>query len=101
MSSIPHLATDCKRRHTHSCASYVMDPTGIVMLHFSSWQVKGFDSVDIVEKEAKRLEVIKRRQEREFKQMLHFEMMRKELQVHPASIALRFPPLFLKTRERG
>jgi hypothetical protein len=42
--------------------------------------VKGFDSADIVEKETKRLEVIKRRQERELAQMVQYEVMRKELQ---------------------
>ena len=43
-------------------------------------QVK-VDSSDIVEKEAKRLEVVKRRQERELAQMVQYELMRKELQV--------------------
>ena len=43
-------------------------------------QVKGVDSSDIVEKEAKRLEVVKRRQERELAQMVQYELMRKELQ---------------------
>lgn len=43
--------------------------------------MKGFDEGDIVEKEAKRLEVLRRRQEKELKQMVQFEMMRKELQV--------------------
>ena len=33
-----------------------------------------------VEKEAKRLEVMKRRQEREMQQMVAYEVMRKELQ---------------------
>ena len=36
----------------------------------------------MVEKEAKRLEVLKRRQERELNQLVHYELMRKALQVH-------------------
>ena len=44
--------------------------------------MKGFDSADIIAKEAKRLEVVKRRQERELAQMVEFEMLRKELQVN-------------------
>ena len=44
--------------------------------------MKGFDSDDMIAKEAKRLEVVKRRQERELAQMVEFEMLRKELQVH-------------------
>ena len=36
---------------------------------------------DMVEKEAKRLEVMKRRQERELGQMVSFEVMRKAMQV--------------------
>ena len=39
---------------------------------------------DMVEKEAKRLEVMKRRQERELGQMVSFEVMRKAMQVSPA-----------------
>ena len=35
----------------------------------------------MVEKEAKRLEVLKRRQERELNQLVHYELMRKALQV--------------------
>ena len=35
----------------------------------------------MVEIEAKRLEVVKRRQERELAQMMQYEVMRKELQV--------------------
>ena len=35
---------------------------------------------DMVEKEAKRLEVMKRRQERELGQMVSFEVMRKAMQ---------------------
>ena len=42
--------------------------------------MKGFDSADIVEKETKRLEVIKRAQQRELSQMVQYEVMRKELQ---------------------
>ena len=44
-------------------------------------EVKGFDTGDMVAKEAKRLEVQKRRQEREMQQIIAFEKMRKELQV--------------------
>ena len=36
---------------------------------------------DIVEKEKKRLEVVKRRQERELAQLLQYEVNRSELQV--------------------
>ena len=36
---------------------------------------------DMVAKEAQRLEVMKRRQERELNQMVAYEMMRKEMQV--------------------
>lgn len=35
----------------------------------------------MVEKEAKRLEVLKRRQERELNQLIQYELMRKALQV--------------------
>lgn len=38
------------------------------------------ENADMVEKEAKRLEVMKRRQEREMQQMVAYEVMRKELQ---------------------
>ena len=48
---------------------------------FCSVQVKGFDAADIVEKEKKRLEVIKRRQERELSQLLQYEVTRQQLQV--------------------
>jgi len=41
----------------------------------------GTESVDMVEKEAKRLEVLKRRQERELNQLVQYELMRKALQV--------------------
>lgn len=34
----------------------------------------------MVEREAKRLEVLKRRQEREMGQLVHFELMRKAMQ---------------------
>lgn len=44
--------------------------------------MKGFDASDIVEKERKRLEVIKRRQERELAQLLQHEVTRQELQVY-------------------
>lgn len=59
-----------------------------VVIHPSpSWsamalQVKGADASEMVEKEAKRLEVVKRRQERELAQMVQYELMRKELQVY-------------------
>ena len=39
-----------------------------------------FINVDMVEKEAKRLEVMKRRQERELSQLIQYEMVRKEMQ---------------------
>ena len=38
---------------------------------------------DMVEKEAKRLEVTRRRQERELQQLVHFETARKQQQVPP------------------
>ncbi len=38
------------------------------------------ESEDMVEREAKRLEVLKRRQEREMGQLVQFELMRKTLQ---------------------
>jgi len=42
------------------------------------------DAEDMVQKEAQRLEVMKRRQERELNQMVAYELMRKEMQViHP------------------
>ena len=50
--------------------------------------MKGFDSADIVEKETKRLEVIKRRQERELAQMVQYEVMRKELQANAQPFAV-------------
>lgn len=50
-------------------------------------QVKGFDATDIVEKEQKRLEVVKRRQERELQQLLQYEMTRQELQVGLAPLS--------------
>ena len=44
------------------------------------------DAEDMVQKEAQRLEVMKRRQERELNQMVAYELMRKEMQViHPPS----------------
>ncbi len=39
------------------------------------------DAEDMVQKEAQRLEVMKRRQERELNQMVAYELMRKEMQV--------------------
>ena len=39
------------------------------------------DAEDMVQKEAQRLEVMKRRQERELSQMVAYEVMRKEMQV--------------------
>ena len=39
------------------------------------------DAEDMVQKEAQRLEVMKRRQERELGQMVAYELMRKEMQV--------------------
>ena len=44
--------------------------------------MKGFDSADMIAREAKRLEVVKRRQERELAQMVEFQVLRKELQVN-------------------
>jgi hypothetical protein len=41
----------------------------------------GAETAEMVEKEAKRLEVLKRRQERELNQLIQFELMRKQLQV--------------------
>ena len=41
----------------------------------------GAEAGEMVEKEAKRLEVLKRRQERELNQLVHYELMRKALQV--------------------
>ena len=46
----------------------------------------GTESVDMVEKEAKRLEVLKRRQERELNQLVQYELMRKALQVLQSSM---------------
>jgi hypothetical protein len=43
--------------------------------------VAGVDGVDMVEIEAKRLEVTKRRQERELAQMVNYEVERKKMQV--------------------
>ena len=43
--------------------------------------VAGVDVGDMVEKEAKRLDVTRRRQERELSQMVSYEMARKEQQV--------------------
>lgn len=40
------------------------------------------DSAEMVEREAKRLEVLKRRQEREMGQLVQFELMRKAMQVN-------------------
>ena len=45
----------------------------------------GAESVEMVEREAKRLEVLKRRQERELNQLVQYELMRKALQVSTAS----------------
>ena len=39
------------------------------------------DAEDMVQKEAQRLEAMKRRQERELSQMVAYELMRKEMQV--------------------
>ena len=39
------------------------------------------DAEDMVQKEAQRLEVMKRRQERELEQMVAYEVMRKQMQV--------------------
>ena len=46
------------------------------------------DAEDMVQKEAQRLEVMKRRQERELNQMVAYELMRKEMQVvaHPLAL---------------
>ncbi|CAL5222381.1 g4737 [Coccomyxa viridis] len=41
---------------------------------------EGAEGGEMVEKEAKRLEVLKRRQERELNQLVHYELMRKALQ---------------------
>ena len=54
-------------------------------------QVKGFNAADIVEKEKKRLEVIKRRQERELSQLLQYEVTRQQLQVTRPVLNDRFP----------
>ena len=43
-------------------------------------KVNGVDTGDMVEKEAKRLEVQRRRQERNMEQMVNYELMRKTLQ---------------------
>lgn len=45
----------------------------------------------MVEREAKRLEVLKRRQEREMNQLVQFELMRNAMQVNPAQQPA-FPP---------
>ena len=45
------------------------------------------DAEDMVQKEAQRLEVMKRRQERELGQMVAYELMRKEMQVRCTQIA--------------
>ncbi len=42
----------------------------------------------MVEREAKRLEVLKRRQEREMGQLVQFELMRKAMQVRQPSMPL-------------
>lgn len=44
------------------------------------------DAEDMVQKEAQRLEVMKRRQERELGQMVAYEVMRKEMQVRSAGV---------------
>ena len=44
------------------------------------------DAEDMVQKEAQRLEVMKRRQERELSQMVAYEVMRKEMQVRSTSL---------------
>ena len=51
------------------------------------WNVMqdGAESVEMVEKEVKRLEVLKRRQERELNQLVQYELMCKTLQVSAAS----------------
>ena len=50
----------------------------------------GAEAGEMVEKEAKRLEVLKRRQERELNQLVHYELMRKALQVpRPDTTLLR------------
>lgn len=46
------------------------------------------DAEDMVQKEAQRLEVMKRRQERELNQMVAYEVMRKEMQVCPTNVAV-------------
>ena len=43
------------------------------------------DAEDMVQKEAQRLEVMKRRQERELSQMVAYEVMRKEMPVRSTS----------------
>ena len=50
----------------------------------------GTESADMVEKEAKRLEVLKRRQERELNQLVQYELMRKALQVLQSSMHALF-----------
>ena len=57
---------------------------------------EGAEGGEMVEKEAKRLEVLKRRQERELNQLVHYELMRKALQV-PCPDAT----LIKRTREIG
>lgn len=46
------------------------------------------DAEDMVQKEAQRLEVMKRRQERELSQMVAYEVMRKEMQVGLSDVAV-------------
>ena len=46
---------------------------------------------DMVEKEAKRLEVTRRRQERELTQLVHFEVARKEQQVRAPCLLWMWP----------
>ena len=51
---------------------------------------------DMVAKEAQRLEVMKRRQERELNQMVAYEMMRKEMQAsHPQLLSAVVHVFFL------
>ena len=45
---------------------------------------------DMVAKEAQRLEVMKRRQERELNQMVAYEMMRKEMQVSTQRFVVKY-----------
>lgn len=52
----------------------------------------GAEAGEMVEKEGKRLEVLKRRQERELNQLVHYELMRKALQVPCLNAALRWAP---------